>query len=153
MNKTQQELYRTLWTLWHRLTFLPYFYFNLLLFPPVHRSLLVQEAVHLLLFLLLDMKSFIFFLDSGRWKNIGRNSIYTTKQPRYLKSVLFQNYIKKIFKTFKSGIVVMVGWWETMECMVLILNSSYMGRIKLLHHGAPMRRPNISTPPPTTNQV
>ena len=47
----------------------------------------------------------------------------------------------------------MVGWWQTMECMVLILFSSYMGRIKLLHHGAPMRRPNISTPPPTTNQV
>ena len=51
VNKTQQEPYdtRTLWTLWHRLTLLPYFYFNLLLPPPVHRSLLVQEAVHLLL--------------------------------------------------------------------------------------------------------
>ena len=91
--------------------------------------------------------------NQSYFKNYTKKSIYTTKQPRYLKSVLFQNYIKKTFKTFKSGIVVMVGWWQTMECMVLILFSSYMGRIKLLHHGAPMRRPNISTPPPTTNQV
>ena len=47
---TQQEPYRTPWTLWHRLTFLPFRWtFNFLLPPPVHRSLLVQEAVHLLL--------------------------------------------------------------------------------------------------------
>ena len=37
-------------------------------------------------------------------------------------NVLLNHTFYLIFKTFfKSGIVVMVGWWETMECMVLIL--------------------------------
>ena len=42
---------------------------------------------------------------------------------------------------------------STVHTVFTKMLSSYMGRIKLLHHGAPMRRPNISTPPPTTNQV